>query len=273
VGLKGPEDLLVRRTGSKAVLEALVADARVPVNSDYFPFLDLNAGAARFRGDIATLFLAFGSVPLPLLDMLDVADVHYRGVTPDNTFGRTQSIRDAQATLSILKGDTAPTTGSDTPLTALLRALRGSCAAGFEPRWADALHALARENLAYLDADDGADLLAAAVPLACRDRLPSDTRDWLDLYAAIAARDGRRMGDVAEQLVDQTTALDRKNYALIAAMLGRLVSNESERTISLYEQHKGLFGDLRTAPEVRLIVALARNRPDVKTTQAPRALL
>jgi predicted membrane-bound spermidine synthase len=273
VGLRGPDDLLVRRTGSRAVLEALLADARVPVNSDYFPFLDLNAGIARFREDIATLFQAWSTVPLPLLDMLSVANVHYSAVTADNTFRRTQLIRNAQTSLSALRGDTPAGSGSDTALTDLLRALRASCAAGFERSWADALHALARETLAYLDADAGAELLTAAAPPACRDRLPSDTRQWLDLYSAVAARDGRAMADVGEPLLDRTTARDRKLYALTAAMLGRLATHESERAIALYETHKEVVGDLRSSPEIRLMLALAKNRQTVDTTETPHSLL
>jgi hypothetical protein len=260
VGLKGPDDLLVRRTGSRAVLEALLAEAHVPVNSDYFPFLDLNAGAARFREDTATLLHAWSTASLPLLEMLDVANLHYREVTADDTFQRTQLIRNAQASLSVLRGDTPAGSGSDTAVTDLLRALRPSCAAGFERSWTDALHALARETLPYLDADAGAELLTAAAPLACRDRLSSDTRQWLDLYTAVAARDGRAMADVAEQLVHRTTTVDRKRYALTAAMLGRVATHESGGAIALYETYKDLVGDLRSSPEIRLILALAKNR-------------
>jgi spermidine synthase len=261
VGVNGPDDLLVRKTGSRAVLEALVAESRVPVNSDYFPFLDLNAGAARFREDIATLLFTSSTVPLPFLEMLNVAKVRYSAVTSDAGFRRTQLIRDAQANLSVLRGDTAAGNASDTSLTDLLRALRASCAAGFERSWADALHALARESLAYLDADAGAELLTSAAPPACRDRLPADMRRWLGLYTAIAARDGHAMGDAAEPLLDENTAPERKQYALTAAMLGRLAAHESERVIALYEAHKDLVGDLRSSPEIRLMLALARQQP------------
>jgi hypothetical protein len=244
------------------------------VNSDYFPFLDLNAGAARFRDDIATLFYSWSTVPLPLLDMLNVANVHYRAVTADDdTFRRTQLIRNAQASLSVLRGDIPATSGSATALTDLLRALRASCAAGFERSWADALHALARDTLPYLDADAGAELLTAAAPPACRDRLPSDTRQWLDLYTAVAARDGRAMADVAEPLLDRSTTRDRRVYALTAAMLGRLATHESERVIALYETHNDLVGDLRASPEIRLMLSLARNRGEINVTEAPRSTL
>jgi spermidine synthase len=275
VGLKGPNDLLVRRTGSRRVLEALLADARVPVNSDYFPYLDLNAGKARFREDVATLFYGWSIVPMPLLDLLNISNVHYRAVTSNHTFRRTELIHSAQARLASLTGDTTleALSSADTRLTDWLRVLRATCGQGFEQSWADALQALARDTLAYLDPDDGAALLAASVPAACRDRLPPDIRQWLDLYAAVAARDGRSMADIAERLLDHTTATDRKQFALTAAMLGRLATHEPERVISLYEQHKDLVGDLHANPEIRLILALAKHPEEVTTTEAPRSLL
>src|SRR6185369_4573100 len=146
---------------------------------------------------------------------------------------RTQMIRNAQARLSVLRGDTATGGTNGTALTDLLLALRASCAAGVEHSWSDALHALARDTLPYLDANAGAELLRAAAPLACRDRLPADIRPWLDLYTAVAARDGRAMAELAEPLLDQTAARDRKLYALTAAMLGWVMTQESERAIAL----------------------------------------
>jgi predicted membrane-bound spermidine synthase len=276
VGLKGPDDLLVRRTGSRAVLEALLADSRVPVNSDYFPFLDLNTGKARFSGNTSLLFQGWSSVPLPLLDMLNISNVNYRAVTADDSFQRTELIRNAQARLSALRGDTAPDApgrAGNTPATDWVRALRASCAAGFEQAWGDALHTLARETLAYLDPDAGAELLTAAAPPACRDRLAVPTRQWIDLYTAVAARDGHNMAELGEQLIDQTTAPDRKQFALTAAMLGRLSTHESEHAIALYDKHKDLVGDLRSSPEIRVMLALAKKRQTVDTTETPHSLL
>jgi spermidine synthase len=276
VGLRGADDFLIRKAGSRAVLEALLADTPVPTNSDYFPFLDLNAGRARFRGDVSTLFNGWGIAPLPLLDMLGVADVRYRTVTPDSSFRRTRLIQYARTRLSALTGSPvleASGDARDSTLTDWLRALRPFCGTGFEERWSDAVHALARDTLAYLDADEGANLLAAAVPADCRAEASEDFREWLDLYAAVAARNGAGMATVAEKLLGGTAAADRKRFALIAAMLGRLATHEPERVMALYEAHKGLVGDLRSSPDVRLILALAKSRHEVTTTEAPRSLL
>jgi spermidine synthase len=260
VELKGPDDLLVRKTGSKAAIEALLTDARVPANSDYHPYLDLNGGAARFRGDKTTLFDAWSTVPLPMLEMLGIANVRYGKVTAGDSFRRAQMIRRARASLAILRSDAVADAPGSTDLGDMLRALRASCGAGFERSWADALQALALDTLAFMDADDATTLLTSAVPPACRDKLRPDMRQWLDLYTAVANRDGKAMADSGEGLLGQSSAPDRQRFALTAAMLGRLATRESGRTIALYEEHKALVGDLGSNPEIRLILALAKHR-------------
>lgn len=275
VGLRGPDDLLVRKTASKTILDPLLAAAAVPANSDYFPFLDLNAGRARFRVETAMLFTSWTALPLPLLDMLGVARVRYDAVTPNTDFQRARLIGAAKTTLAALTNDARKeglATESETGVS-WLRALRASCAQGYEAAWADALHVVARKSLAYLDAAAGAELIEAAAPTACRDKLPAATREWLALYAAVAARDARSMGELGERLLDSSQARELKYFALVAAMLGRLANHEPERVAQIYRSHEGDAGDLRSSPEIKLLLALALNRGELTTTEAPRSLL
>jgi predicted membrane-bound spermidine synthase len=275
VGLRGPNDVLVRKTGTKPILEPLLASGGAPANSDYFPILDLNAGKARFKRDLVLMFYSWSVVPLPLLEMLGVADVRDDAVTPDPTFTRTQLIHGATTNLAVLTADAhadVPNAAGSVQA-AWLRAARATCARGFEQSWTEALHAFARNTLPYLDHKAGDELLAAAVPPACRDTLPLDMRRWLDLYAAIAARDGGRMAEVAEELLGGTDTRDLKYFALTAGMLGRLATHEPERATQLYEKHKDLVADLRSSAEIGLMLALAKNGHELNTTQAPRSLL
>jgi hypothetical protein len=152
--------------------------------------------------------------------------------------------------------------------------LRDACERpGVEENWTNALHELARSSLAYLDPSAGRELLSAAVPQACRDTLPPALSAWLDLYYAVAARDGRKMGDLAEQVLNATGEEELKYFALAAGMLGRLTTHEPERVLRLYESYKGLVGDASSSPEITLMLALARNKRELNTTEAPRALL
>ena len=273
VRLNGPDDVLVRRTGSRAIVEALLAKSRVPVNSDYFPYLDLNAGRARFRQQTATLFSSWSVMPVPMLEMLGVADVRFGAVTPDQSFRKTQLIGYARSNLSALVAATpgeARGAAVDTLRANLLRALRTTCGQGYEETWADAIHTLAPQTLPYLDPEAGAAFLDAIAPQSCRDRVSPGMRAWLELYSAIAARDARRMADVAEALLDQPNPKQRAYLALTAAMLGRLVNREPERVVQLYESHRDIAGEPERSPDIQLMLALATSRHTVDTTAVTR---
>jgi spermidine synthase len=272
VGLRDPNDFVVRKTASKAIIDALLADTPVPANSDYFPYLDLNAGKARFREQFAWVFYNWSAVPLPLLEMLRVADVDYAAVTSDPSFRRTQLIGNARTTLATLAHDAPSAPGS--PLMNWFSVLHETCGdRGTEQNWSEVIHPLARDTLAYLDSRAAGELLAAAVPPACRDRLPADLRPWLALYSAVAARDARGMAEAAEPLIDGTESRGFRYFALTAAMLGRLMSHDPERVVTLYETHKSLVGELNSSAEVRLMLALAKHGPELNTTEAPRSRL
>jgi predicted membrane-bound spermidine synthase len=276
VGVKGQDDLLVRKTGSKNLLEPMLSESHAPVNSDYFPFLDLNAGKARYQGNVAMLFFGASVLPMPLLEMLGVANVRYAAVTPDRSFRRTQLVGEARSRLAALRGETSSDAlrgTADARLTSWLLALRATCAQGFEQTWADALHVVARETLPYLDAVAGAEFVNAAAPPACRAHLSAEMQAWLDLYAAVAARDGQRMGKLGEELLGDDVARDLRYFALSAAMLGHLATHESERAAQLYEQHRDVAGDPSSSPEIRLMLALAKSSSELHTTAAPHALL
>ena len=49
VGIRGPDDFLVRKTGSRTAIASILSGSGTPANSDYFPYLDLNAGRARYK--------------------------------------------------------------------------------------------------------------------------------------------------------------------------------------------------------------------------------
>jgi len=211
-----------------------------------------------------------------MLEMLGVAEPHYAAVTPDEAFRKTQVIRIARSNLEVLTADEprASLVGPNALRMNWLRVSRATCAQSYEQTWADALHSLATEALPYLDPPAGAELLEAAAPRACRDRLSAGTRAWLELYGAIAARDGRRMAEAAEPLLDQTIAKERKYVALEAAMLGRLATHEPERVVQLYESHRDIAGDQRLSPEIRLMLAIAKNRAaSITTTEVARPRL
>src|SRR5690606_16407141 len=115
-----------------------------------------------------------------------------------------------------------------------------SCNSELEDAWLAALHTVAIETLAFLDAPAATQLLESAVPGACRATASPRMLGWLDVYDAVAQRDASAMATSAEQLLRGTPELlpELRHYALVAGMLGRLASHDAEGVDRLWEQYR-----------------------------------
>ena len=263
VGLRDPADFLARRTGSREIIDALLAQSSVPPNSDYFPFLDLNAGRARFLQQIATTFLDWSIAPLPVLDMIGLGDFDPSRVSPDASFRRTVLIGEAKR-ISRAFSDGSRDMSSLTPELTVLALLARSCdPATTDDEWLRGMHSLAVRTLAYLPPAAGKDLLRHAMPEACLEQAKVSARvlGWLGLYRAVAARDGVGMATAAQPLLeDPRSAPWQLQYALTAGMLGYLAAGQPDRTVELWEQRPASLQHIDPPPEAKLLLELAQAR-------------
>ena len=264
VGLRSGADFLVRKTGSPEVMQSLLAQSPIPANSDYFPFLDLNAGRARFKQNIATLFYRWSTSLLPVLEMLGIGSFDFAAVTPDTTFQRTAMISNARDVSAALTRQTHQDSNivSLGPALTTLGLLPGVCeAGGFDEEWLLGLHTLAELSLAFTAPATSAELLEQAFPPHCRAAASARLLAWFELYQAVGNRNGRRMARNAEKVLELDPKADgaRRLYAYTAALLGHLASGHAERTLELWDNHEALIGDLRVTPEIELIMSLAQH--------------
>lgn len=266
VNLRNPEDFRIRHTGNSEILEALFDVYPVPANSDYFPFLDLNAGSARFQSQIARLMQSWSVAHVPLLEMLNVAKVEPELATVDVHFQRAQMIGMARN----IAGELAGTGGKagDLPIgmLAALSALKpgdpGSCpVTDYGRAWLFTWHSVAAPTLPNLHPTDAVELVDAVAPQKCLENASDVGRAWLDLYRAVAARDAGKMAAAADVVLRIPESLDaaRLNYALAAALLGHIASEDMVAAARLTETYSDHLATVEgVTPEVRLLSRLAR---------------
>jgi predicted membrane-bound spermidine synthase len=266
VGLHSASDFVVRSTGTKPLIESLIAHSVVPMNSDFYPFLDLNAGRARFRTENAALFYAWSVAPLPLLEMLGMDSALNDTIAGNEGFQRTLLIAKARGLYAHLKGvppspDATAATQHDTILAALLRTLGESCGGSqSEEQWLDVLHTLSVTSLPFLDPARATDLLDTVVPPACAEQRSSQFRAWLKLYHAVAARNTTGMAAAAAEILDSPgTEPAKASYALAAAMLGRLADRQPREALGVWEQHAAAEA-AEKQPDLRLLLSTALQR-------------
>jgi predicted membrane-bound spermidine synthase len=244
-GFRTPTDLALRRTFTRRELTAQASESHAPANSDYFPYVDQNAGAARIRKQAATFLSAGTTGPLPVLEMLTGSPWEGGKVAPDVSFERTASIRTASALIgSLLQGKALPrnvpqrdSLMSDAGAVSIIGrncelALGGAL-------YLNALHHLMEAMLAYLPPDNAADVVQLA-GARCKPDNPA-TAAWFRVYDAVAHRDAAAMSATAQLLMDAAPPKDerRRAYLLGAMMLGEFAGGHADRAAGHWDRYQG----------------------------------
>ncbi|HSC16907.1 MAG TPA: hypothetical protein VLI71_17390, partial [Gammaproteobacteria bacterium] len=275
VGLDSEHDFLVRQSGSMPLIEAVLAQSAIPANSDYFPFLDLNAGRARYRAQTATMFHTWGVASLPVLEMLGMDKFDHGAVAHEPTFGRTALIHRARALhAAIGEGENRSASALGAAAT-VVDLLSGSCdATKQEDIWLLGLHTIAEGSLPFLRTADATSLVATVLPAECAPSLSPRLETWMDLYRAVAARDAQGMVDAGEAaLREPDVGEDRLYYSLSAAMLGNLAIGQPDRTLQLWHERPEPLQRRAATPEIQLVIRVAEKRlaDGVLVSQRPAA--
>jgi len=85
--INSSSDLEIRKVGDKQILEPLFLMYNTNSNSDYYPFVDLNAGKARFKNSKAALLFNINDSGLPILEMLNNQNIDFDNITSvDNLY-------------------------------------------------------------------------------------------------------------------------------------------------------------------------------------------
>jgi predicted membrane-bound spermidine synthase len=278
VGVRTIDDLRFRWIGSKADFGTLVRAVDVPANSDYRPYVELNAPRSRFLGRSAVDVAAVVSARVPLTEMLAPDGLQWTAdrLSP-NTSARMEFVDVARQLAAELTG--RPGAG---------QAVRdgvadggvhlADCAKLDAPAALGEVHARAAATLAFLDAASLAPLWVTPAWLPCpQSQWPAAFARRMALYRAVAQRDARAMGTLGAQLLDGDgaaaageqvaaastddpaqvlAAREWRRWALAAAMLGRYVQKDFAAVRALWQRHgPTLYPDGRIAPELVVLLA------------------
>jgi hypothetical protein len=260
VGVVGRVDLEVRRVGTKRSLAPLLALLHAPVNSDFRPFLQIEAPRARFAGTRALAALEIiTTAPLPIYEML---------VEPKTPF--IEAPRPLAWSVRVIKQNEAleihrALVSPDPPALAVLdpsarmpllavKQSKAFCRATVEPLVLEQLHWIAEQTLPHLAPKLRRELWGDARWLGCdpESTLPA-VRERLALYRAIAERDAGAMHARAKEMLTrgQPAGADWQRFLLSTAMLGAFASGQRDAARDLWASYSGnLYPDKRFPPHV-----------------------
>jgi len=266
VHLQNLADLQIRKIASRATIHPLAQSYPVPANSDYYPYLDLNAARYRFLQQGAGELVGLAAANLPVIPMLEASHALPQ-VSLDGTdfFNRIEQIRRAQYIRDFyLKPDPPNPLAMPRALQkdlelASLRAL--DC---WDPARHDVwLHSLFQVALVvnpFLEPEQSGAIWKRFENTACYGALPQQYKSWIALFKAVGARDGVEMARLAEQLfaMPSTLPAESRRYLLTAAMTGYLAQRKPEAAMHAWERFAPkIASDERSKLLLRLLYAKA----------------
>jgi len=247
LGITRAEEISALSVGTRADIAPLFASLAGPVNSDYRPYVQLEAPRARFRGTIATAIPGLLVTPLPVLEMSNGTAVTYLNeLVPPYIPSLNLRIRSAGLDLArlLLDRSASPFAATEQRVVAPLLALkqRGAlCGATPSKSAIELLHGAAELTLAKLGPELRRALWVERRWVDCAPgKLAPRVRQRLDLYAAIATRDAPAMLARARELLEQGTAEggdDFGRYLLLTALLGARASGQPGEAQRIWRQY------------------------------------
>jgi hypothetical protein len=248
LGITRAEEISALSVGTKRDIAPLFAPLAAPVNSDYRPFVQLEAPRARFHGSIATAIPGLVVSPLPILEMAGGRAVTYLR-EPVPAYVPSLNLRTQSAALALARGllqRTADPLGTGEPMviTTLLALKRPGalCGAAVPKTAIEQLHRAAELTLAKLAPELRRALWVERRWVDCAPgKLAPWVRQRLELYAAIAARDAGAMLARARALLEQGGAAeggtDWGRFVLLTATLGAQVAGEHAEAQRLWRTY------------------------------------
>jgi len=252
------------------MLHPLVLSLGIPANSDFHPYVDLNAPRMRFLGRDALDLVRLGLLPTPLSDLfgrplsVSASDSELSA----RLFTRHQMAQAAKVVVAaVVANDPAHAPEELREVLALLRIPAADCAIP-EARtsWLNAVHAVNSRTMPFLPVADREPMWQVLRQQGCLASLDQAEGNWFGLLDASAHADATAMATRGEQLfvaplpqLNGTQILE----GLIAAASAKVIvkqSYEARGMLDAYVPNLQNLGDYRLA--LWLVMSQAQNSPE-----------
>ena len=210
VGVQSVADILSRKIGDNRTIGPLLQSLAVPANSDFYPFVDLNAPRLRYMRENALELPALTLLPIPFLELLDGGPP--RGSTaepsPSSVLVRDRLVRRAlEIRRAVLSGSLDNLDPQSAAYVAHLDTSAERCAAqDAQDAWTTAVRNISDYTAAYLTAGELEEIWSKVLSSPCYRKVDEEQRPWADLLAAIARRNAPAIVKFATVLLGRHSA-------------------------------------------------------------------
>jgi predicted membrane-bound spermidine synthase len=257
-------DLDIRRLGGRSALHPLFLSYGAPANSDFRPYLDLNASKYRFLQSAAGELTRVGADGVPIIAMLEsrprvVRPLSYDG---DEFLDRIELARRARYARDFYLDDKLPlpvAIPAELEKNLELSKMRGLDCIGAETPdiWVHALFQVARTVNTALPPPEAEAIWSRFEQAPCYRRLAADEQTWVKLFRAVGARDAAAMARHADDLLGRNRELStgRKQFLLTASLVGNILSAQLDRAQGAWDRHSAEVARGDLGLDLRLLYA------------------
>ncbi len=257
------QDINFRFLGDQDLYNPYIKHYPVPVNSDYYPILDLRAPKYRFLATSVPELLDIRLSSIPILDMLyDIKTDGRDKLTASKYFLSTSTnVIDAKNIYELFEKDTYME-GYLEYITSIkyLKSDAASCIKADDTAvWINSLFLIMHKTVAHLTPDQIRNLIDGFTPDCETNLLSEFQKDWLGFFESLGLRDIPIMVNMASRLLlpeNQLTSAQKK-YVITSLLTGLIKLREFEQAANLWNKDiAGLFlenGSLSL--EIKLLLA------------------
>lgn len=277
IGVQSVADLQRRLVGDGRTLDPLFRTMAVPANSDFFPFVDLNAPRLRFLDKSALELPELTVTHVPVMDILGASPPTSPTLEPpaQSKLFRDRQMRRALAIRHALSSGHLE--GLDTPTASSLLVIGVSAERCVDPQaqlaWKNAVWRVSALTTPYLDAAALSEVWTRIKAAPCYQKASADRQTWADLLAVVAARDAPEIARLGTRVLDEPALLskDELAYVTTAVAAARIRLGQPTDARSLLQaqwnkvDHTGEY-----ALPLRELLALSQTRATATVAQAAR---
>ena len=248
LGIERTESISARSVGRKKQIEPLIPALSPQANSDFHPYVQLEAPRARFEGTTARAIQSLGLAPLPVLQMTTGAPASYlKASAPQydpSVRVRMQSTAEEVARL-LLDSSADPLRSPEkyaTETALVLKRPDALCGDSPSKIAIDQLHVAAETTIGHVAPEQERALWIERRWLGCTPRSAA-LKERFDIYAAVAARDAVEMHARARALLDGPAKGGDiwGRYLLSVAMLGASAAGTPAEVRELWRRYGSVF--------------------------------
>jgi predicted membrane-bound spermidine synthase len=222
VGVQSVADIESRKIGDNLTIGPLLQALPVPANSDFFPFVDLNAPRLRYMGKNAIELPALTVLPIPFRELLEGSVSTATTLEPaangalfrDRLVQRALDVRSAVSTGNRFNLD---------PLSAFylsqidLDASRCASKAA-QDAWKQAVLGISDETAALLNPGELLEIWHKVRSSPCYRDTSGEHKMWADLLAAVSQRNALQISEIGTELLGSASSKSNAERAFLTTV-------------------------------------------------------